>query len=108
MVPQTIPNGDRLANRLMRHYGTLPRGRNVYLLTDGSVTETQPSTSSTIQRVYMGGHVEQVTEAEKLALEGAGYTVDVDEIAATWSHTGTQFEYPKYTGAPPVEVITEA
>lgn len=73
VVPQTLPGGDRLANRLMRHYGTLPRGRNVFLLSDGSITETQPTDASRVTRVYFGGHVEPITDAESSALTSAGY-----------------------------------
>ena len=47
-----------------------------------------------------------VSAAEKTALEAAGYTVDAADPPPSFFRVGTEFEYPKYTGAPPVEVIT--
>lgn len=74
-VPRVAATPHR-GDRLMRHYSPLPRGRNVYLLVDGSVTEVQPyeaTPGTVIQRVFFGGHAEQVNAAEVAILTAAGY-----------------------------------
>lgn len=60
---------DRLFSRLK----AIPRGRNVYLLTDGRYTESQPSDSDTISKVYFGGHENVITASEQASLITAGY-----------------------------------
>lgn len=63
-------------NVLMRHYSPLPRGKNVYLLVDGTVTETQPweaQPGTVIRRVFFGAHSEPIDAAEKSLLTAAGY-----------------------------------
>lgn len=60
----------------MRHYSPLPRGRNVFLLVDGTVTESQPyeaAPGTVIARVFFGGHAEQINAAEQALLVAAGY-----------------------------------
>lgn len=84
---QTDRHGSRLANRLMRYYGTMERGRNVFYLSNGVVTETDPDSVSVfweqsagspyVLRVWYGGHHGgKVSAAEQTALEAAGYTVE--------------------------------
>lgn len=63
----------RLANRLARHVAPTARGRNVYLLTNGTYTEIQPSNMTTVAKVYYGGHDIEVTDAEVTLLTAAGY-----------------------------------
>lgn len=65
--------GTPVAKRLMRHFGTVVQGVNVYLLTDGTATLAQPWDSGTVARVLHGGHVEEVTDAEAALLTTAGY-----------------------------------
>lgn len=92
-----------LAQRLMRHYRSGPRGRNVFLMMDGSFSETQPPNwdpnnptapfsttyvafnntvltqtnppSQQVKRIYWGGVANPVTAAEAAALTAAGYVV---------------------------------
>lgn len=61
------------ATRLGRHLAPIPRGRNVYLLTNGTFTEEQPVDDATVAKTYHGGHVHDITEAEAAALTAAGY-----------------------------------
>ncbi len=63
----------RLANRLAYHRPPTSRGRNVYLLNDGTFTENQPSDMATVSKTYHGGHENEVTETEATALTAAGY-----------------------------------
>lgn len=74
-------------NRLMAHYGTMPRGRNVFYLSDGTVTETDPDSTTVFWRSDQGSpYVVQtwwgapaepydVTTEQANALVAAGYTV---------------------------------
>jgi len=63
----------RLANRLASHVRPTPRGRNVYLLTNGTYTENQPSDMTTVAKTYYGGHDIEVTADEVASLTAAGY-----------------------------------
>ena len=74
-----------LANRLFRHYRARPAGRNVYLLSDNTVTETDPNGrtvfwqqadgSPYVSRAFYGGHDSYIiSAAEKTILDAAGYT----------------------------------
>lgn len=93
-VPPTLPEGDPaqhpLGYRLFRYYSARPGGdsNNVYLHTDGTVTNVDPFTTylsdgsvdvdawSDIEHVWWAGHApETVTAAQQAALEAAGYTV---------------------------------
>jgi hypothetical protein len=49
------------------------RGRNVFKMTDGSFTESQPFDSSLIAYIYHGGHIHPLTAAEETDLRTAGY-----------------------------------
>jgi len=70
-VDRTNPYG--LGYRLFRFYAPLPRGRNVFLLTDGTFTENEPADFSTIATTYHGGHTHDITAEESAALTAAGY-----------------------------------
>ena len=63
----------RLANRLASHRAPMTRGRNVYLLVDGTYIEKEPSDPSTISKVYHGGHKNIITTEEQTSLTAAGY-----------------------------------
>ena len=63
----------RLANRLAAHYVPGARGRNVFLLTNGTYTENQPSDMDTVAKVYYGGHNIEVDATEVASLTAAGY-----------------------------------
>lgn len=71
----------------MRHYGGGPRGRNVFYLSDGTVTETDPDSTNVfwsqadgtpyVVVAWWGSTAEPytVTAAQASALTTAGYTV---------------------------------
>lgn len=63
----------RAANDWGRHIAGSPRGRNVYLFLDGTVTENQPSNMALVSRVYYGGHNNEVDDNEVAVLTAAGY-----------------------------------
>ena len=83
---QTV-SGKHPLNRLMSYYGTMPRGRNVYYWSDGSVSESDPDSISTFWTAAQGSpYVVQVwwgstdapyevTAAQAAALVSAGYSV---------------------------------
>ena len=84
---QTDRYGSRQANRLMRYFGTLDRGRNVYYLSNGVVTESDPDSvavfwdqsagSPFVAQVWWGSAdvPYSVTAEQAAALTAAGYTV---------------------------------
>lgn len=85
---QTVAGRHKL-NRLMAYYGTMPRGRNVYYLSNGTVTETDPDSQTVfwadpgdgsvyVEQVWYSAPQEPytVTDAQADALVAAGYTVD--------------------------------
>jgi hypothetical protein len=63
----------RTAYNLFRHFDPEPRGRNVFLLTNGTYTENEPNDISTIRKVYWGGSENEVTADEVASLTAAGY-----------------------------------
>jgi hypothetical protein len=63
----------RMAGRLCSRIVPSSRGHNVYLLTDGSYTENQPSDFSYVTKIYYGGHDNIVNTAEIASLIAAGY-----------------------------------
>lgn len=77
-----------LARRLFRWYGGGPRGRNVFYLSDGTVTETDPDSvnafwtsaegSPYVEQAWWGSTADPytITSAQQTALVAAGYTVD--------------------------------
>lgn len=71
-VTWTDPFRGGPANALFRFLRPNPRGRNVYLQTDGSYTENEPDYED-IVKVYRGGHLNEITDAEAASLTAAGY-----------------------------------
>lgn len=71
-----------IAYKLMRYFGTLDRGRNVFLLKNGTITETDPDSQtvlwSDVDTVWWGSAAEPyvVTSAQAALLTAAGYTVE--------------------------------
>lgn len=63
----------RMAYNLFRHYDPEPRGRNVFLLTNGTYTEDEPNDNTLIRKVYWGGSINDITDAEATSLTAAGY-----------------------------------
>lgn len=63
----------RVAYNLLRHFDAEPRGRNVFLLTNGTYTENEPNDIDTIRKVYWGGSNNEVTPDEVASLTAAGY-----------------------------------
>jgi hypothetical protein len=63
----------RLAYRLFKHFDNEPRGRNVFLLVNGTYTENEPNDITTIRKVYWGGTDNEVTADEVASLTAAGY-----------------------------------
>lgn len=74
-----------LANRLMGRYEAGTRGVNVWIWSDGTVSQDQPPgweqnpsapTAPYVQRAFYGSHTyTDVSDAEKALLQAAGYTV---------------------------------
>ena len=60
------------ADNLFRFYKPLLRGRNVYILNDGTITENEHPPAE-FQKVYYGGHIYTITDAEAATLSAAGY-----------------------------------
>lgn len=85
LVPTVAADADPLANRLRSHYGPNPRGVNVFLYADGTVTQITPSRTSNEPGVvepvapeftYYGGHsYPNLTAFEVTSLTAAGYTL---------------------------------
>ena len=67
------------ARRLARFRTPGARGRNIFILTSGAVTNRQPADPTTISRTLLGGHESptDLTSDEFDALISAGYTVEV-------------------------------
>lgn len=61
-----------IESRLFGYLEPTARGRNLYLLTDGTYTLNQPRDSE-IVKVYYGGHIIDITDAEAASLTAAGY-----------------------------------
>lgn len=61
------------AVRLWRFFKPSARGRNVYLLTDGTYSEVNQSDEGQIRKIYLGGHSNPVDANEVAALTAAGY-----------------------------------
>ena len=51
-----------------------PRGANVWVRNDGTLTETYPGLGK-YTKLYHGGHIHTVTDEEAAVLTAAGYTV---------------------------------
>ena len=59
--------------RFWRFYEPEARGRNVYLLDDGTYTEVDIRDEGQIVKIYHGGHVHTITDQEAADLTAAGY-----------------------------------
>lgn len=68
-----LSKDQRLANRLGGRIEASPRGRNIFLLTNGTYTDNQPSSLNMVAKVYYGGHDNEIDAAEVAALTAAGY-----------------------------------
>jgi hypothetical protein len=68
-----LSKDQRLANRLGGRIEASPRGRNIFLLTNGTYTDNQPSSLTMVAKVYYGGHDNEIDAAEVAALTAAGY-----------------------------------
>jgi len=78
--PSVLGYKDRFSQSPMKFFssvGRVGKGVNVYVLLNGSVTEVFPRWEN-VSKVYYGGHVSYVTDAESAVLVAAGYTVDQD------------------------------
>ena len=65
-------------NQLYRHYVPRRVGVNVYVYADGTVGESDPPLGDiTCQRVYHGGHIHTITDAEAAVLTAAGYGANI-------------------------------
>ena len=73
MNGQYLAANERLANQWGKHVALSPRGRNVFLLTNGTITENQPSDATTISKIYYGGHATEITTDDAATLTAAGY-----------------------------------
>jgi hypothetical protein len=77
-VPAVLDRKDPAYN-LFRHYAPRARGINVYICTDGTVTEDDSivtDTTKTVAKTFHGGHTHtNVSAAHAALLTGAGYTV---------------------------------
>jgi hypothetical protein len=60
---------------LMRHYRPWDAGRNVWLMPGGVITTREPVNESDAVRVFHGGHIHEVNDAEAALLTAAGYAV---------------------------------
>ena len=67
------------ARNLRRFYTPAEKGRNIFILNDGSITTRQPADMSTVSRTLYGGHESptDLTDSELDALVTAGYSTEV-------------------------------
>jgi hypothetical protein len=63
----------KLAHRLFRHYKSRAGGRNIYILDDGTVTQSQPADMTTVRVTAFAGHINEVTAADLALLVVAGF-----------------------------------
>jgi len=97
----------RLANRLASHRPAADRGRNVYLLVDGTYTEKEPSVVSTISKVYHGGHKNTITTEEAMSLIDAGYGSYVtDSRTNLVQNPNFEAGTPNWAGSNPTSIVT--
>lgn len=83
LVPTSV-NPSHPGSLLMRHYAPWQAGLNVWLMPGGVLTTVEPEFESDAVRVFHGGHIHPVDEAEAALLVAAGYAVvDLDAPAAT-------------------------
>jgi hypothetical protein len=95
-LPPILPESTGLPRRLFRHYGNGREGINVYILSDGTVTETDQDMTRTTEpyvvMVFWGGTGPYpVDDTMRALLEANGYTVD-DEAPVDPSSPYAQLE----------------
>lgn len=61
------------AHYLWRFFKPEARGRNVYLLNNGTYTEVDIRDEGQIVKIYHGGHIHEITADEAASLTAAGY-----------------------------------
>ena len=71
--PFAVRLSEQQPDRLFSHTPQGSRAKNLYRLTDGSYTTTDPRRPELITRTYFGGHDNFLTEAEITELTAAGY-----------------------------------
>lgn len=73
----TVPAADwrngGISHRLFRYAQPTNRGKNIYKLTNGTFTDIDQRNPDVVSRVYYGGTINYVTQAEKDDLIAAGY-----------------------------------
>ena len=85
-VPPVLPTSSGVSYLLFRHYRTRPEGINVYVLSDGTVTETDPDGTNVywqaaegspyVTECFYGGHdAYNISDATAALLISEGYTV---------------------------------
>jgi hypothetical protein len=80
-VPRVTADTTGVPLALMRHYSNLYRGRNVYILSDNTVTENHPGREEAnadglpyVRLTLFGAHAGQVvSDADATILTAAGY-----------------------------------
>lgn len=88
--PPILPDTRGAARRLFRYYDGVPIGANVYVMSDGSVTEN-PADLNAIVTTYHGGHEIPITDAEELVLAAAGYGPYITPLGPPVSHTWADY-----------------
>lgn len=85
IVQRTSPEGTITANSLQRYMGPLPRARNIFIINNATVSDTQPYDHSTVTREILGAHATplDLTEAEETLLVAAGYPFNVGPADAS-------------------------
>ena len=85
IVQRTSPEGTITANSLQRYMGPLPRARNIFIINNATVSDTQPYDHSTVTRTILGAHATplDLTEAEETLLVAAGYPFNVGPADAS-------------------------
>lgn len=74
--PPVLASTTGVQRALFKYYNGPPVGSNVYIMNDGTVTE-RPADLLQIKKVYHGGHVIPITDAEEVVLSRAGYADNI-------------------------------
>lgn len=83
---------NRGGNMLMRHYGPQSVGVNVYLMSDGSITENDPTDWSLVDDVLWGGHDTEISAELAARLIDAGYGDWITGVSSGTGYTETYEE----------------
>jgi hypothetical protein len=75
--PFAVRLSEEAPDRLFSHAPQGSRAKNLYRLTDGSYTTTDPRRIELITRTYLGGHDNFLTAAEITELTNAGYASSI-------------------------------